>query len=362
MESRIAARLCMGISAWLIYAACCLIASPLLAQTIEESPPQKSDHTSVPIETFKAAQLRKHRPSDPDIYPRSEKRAGREGWVNVNFMVDPKGKPYEFTVIDSLGGVVFEKAAVESMANLRFEPASINGMPVDSAMTLKLSFSLQNAPRHAYLKTYDTFAQAVTKGDKSAADSVMRELQPRNLQEDVYYGFAQYLYAQAWGGEAQQLAGLRRALAYEHEQKLFRLPKAMSILALREMMRLQITEQDYAGALTTWDALKKTDIDEKVRAETQVVIDKIERFRVDDRSFSVNGRIDDRSWIFDLFKRRFRFKVTEGRIVEIKLRCERDYVFFRFDPEIEYKVTDKAGKCSIEAIGDTGTKFAFIQS
>jgi TonB family protein len=362
MESRIAARLFMSIRAWVIYAACCFIALPVLAQTIEDGSQQKSGHESASVEIFKAAQLRKRRSSDPDIYPVSEKRAGREGWVNVNFMVNLKGKPYEFTVVDSVGGKAFEKAAVESMANLRFEPASINGVPVDSAMTFKLSFSLQNPPRQAYLKTYDTFAQAVIKGDKSTADSVMRELQPTNLQEDVYYGFAQYLYAHAWETEVQQLAGLRRAIAYEHEQKLFRLPKAMSILALREMLRLQINEKDFAGALATWDVLKEIDINEKVRAETQVVIDKLERFRVDDRSFSVNGRIDDRPWIFQLFKRRFRFNVVEGRIVEIKLRCEREYVFFGFDPKVEYKVADKAGKCSIEVIGDPATKFSFIQS
>jgi TonB family protein len=362
MESRIGARIFLSIRAWATFAACCFIVLPLLAQTIEGGSQQKLDHEPVSVEIFKAAQLLKRKSSDPDIYPVSEKRAGREGWVNVNFMVDAKGKPYEFTVVDSLGGKAFERAAVESMTSLRFEPASINGVQVDSAMTFKLSFSLQNPPRRAYLKIYDAFAHAVTKGDKSAAELVMRELQPTNLQEDVYYGFAQYLYAQAWGSEAQQLAGLRRAIAYEHEQKLFRLPKALSILALRQMVRLQIGEKDYAGALATWDVLKKIDTDDQVRTKTQAVIDTIEHFRTDARSFSVNGRIDDRPWIFQLFKQRFHFNVVEGRIVEIKLRCERDYVFFGFDPKLEYTVADKAGKCSIEVIGDPSTKFAFIQS
>src|SRR5882724_13069905 len=45
---------------------------------------------------------------------------------------------------------------------------------------------------------------------------------------------------------------------------------------------------------------------------------------------------------------------------QIKLRCDKKYVFFQFDPALEYKVADKYGKCFIEVVGDPETKFELI--
>jgi len=39
---------------------------------------------------------------------------GREGWVVLNMMIDPQGKPYEAMVVDSSGNPAFEKAALRS--------------------------------------------------------------------------------------------------------------------------------------------------------------------------------------------------------------------------------------------------------
>ena len=63
-----------------------------------------------------------------------------------------------------------------------------------------------------------------------------------------------------------------------------------------------------------------------------------------------------------MLKRRFRVQVASGRLSEIKLRCERNYLFFPYNPELEYKVEARSGRCSIELVGDPGTKFQLIQS
>jgi TonB family protein len=79
-----------------------------------------------PIETFTGPKaIEKVAPS----YPESERQTGDEGWVIVNLMIDPKGKPYEATVADSTGNPVFEKAALAAVDKWRFEPASKGGTP-----------------------------------------------------------------------------------------------------------------------------------------------------------------------------------------------------------------------------------------
>src|SRR6185437_7057829 len=46
-------------------------------------------------------------------YPASQKAEGKEGWVELGMMIDPKGKPYQVTVIDSSGNAALEQAAVK---------------------------------------------------------------------------------------------------------------------------------------------------------------------------------------------------------------------------------------------------------
>jgi hypothetical protein len=49
-------------------------------------------------------------------------------------------------------------------------------------------------------------------------------------------------------------------------------------------------------------------------------------------------------------------------VSEIKLRCEKQYVFFRYQPAVEYSVANRAGRCSMEVVGEPGTAFELIQS
>jgi hypothetical protein len=58
----------------------------------------------------------------------------------------------------------------------------------------------------------------------------------------------------------------------------------------------------------------------------------------------------------------FEIAVSSGRVSEIKLRCERQYVFFRYEPGVQYKVDGAGGTCGIELVGDPGTAFELIQS
>jgi hypothetical protein len=67
------------------------------------------------------------------------------------------------------------------------------------------------------------------------------------------------------------------------------------------------------------------------------------------------------TWSGSLFRNRFRLAVTHGAVSEIKLKCERQLLIFKYDPGLQYVVSPTSGPCGIEVIGDPETTFNLIQ-
>ncbi len=298
------------------------------------------------------------------LYPRSEQIRGREGWVNVNFMIDPAGIPYEAVVTDSTGNEAFEKAALKAVAKWQFEPASINGVPIDAGYNQKIRFQLTGpgkGARREFVRTYKQLIQAISDQEKAAADALLASLDVENLYEDAFLHIAKFNYFRVWGDEPQRLAALTHAVAYESGPDY--LPKKLYEFALTALFPMQVNAQDFVSALGTWYAIETHKIKVDRADELRRIVANIETLREDDRSYAVRGEIGgNSSWFFHLLKHRFEIVIDEGRLAEIKLRCREKYVFFRFEPNMRYTVADEATFCAIEAVGDPGTKFSLVQS
>ena len=298
----------------------------------------------------------------PAPYPESERKSGAEGWVIVNLMIDPEGKPYEMAVGDSTGNPVLEKAALEQVAKWRFEPATMNGKPIDAGHKVKLEFRLtgETGMRPAFAHLYKDVLKAVEQGERESADSRLARLEARNLYEDAYRGIARYMYCRKWCSESEQLRALRRAIAGEANPRY--LSKDVFASMLQATLALEIRLQDYGSALRTWETLSATGLDDATRAKWQKSIAEIQTLRTNDRAYAVAGDFGEQSsWFFELLKRRFQVEVASGSIAEIKLRCDRHYVFVRFDPTLQYTISGNDGGCSMEMVGQPGTKFRLIQ-
>jgi TonB family protein len=64
-------------------------------------------------------------------YPQPEADAGVEGWVVVSYVVKPDGTVGETIIEDSSGRKTFEKETLKSMKDWRYEPATMNGEPIE---------------------------------------------------------------------------------------------------------------------------------------------------------------------------------------------------------------------------------------
>ncbi|MFC1554027.1 TonB family protein [candidate division KSB1 bacterium] len=77
------------------------------------------------------------------VYPELAKMAGIEGIVRINVLVNEKGVPEDFEVIQSLGNIGCDEAAIDAIKQVRFEPAKQRDIPVKFWVAIPIKFKLR---------------------------------------------------------------------------------------------------------------------------------------------------------------------------------------------------------------------------
>lgn len=337
-----------------------LLSASVLAQEASDQKQSSPSTKDIPLEVFQGPQIKT---MPLPRYPMAELNAGVEGWVDINFMVSPEGKPYELTVRSSSGiNKGLEKSVLRAAEKWTFEPATLDGNPIDSSSMQKITFKisdLSNGAGRDFVRGHKDLLAAITANDQSAANAAFKKMQVKNLYEDAYYGLSQFLYAEKWGNIEQQLSGVRRAVA--GEQVATYLPKKVFSNVLLQQFRLELETQDFGSLLQTWETMEKGAVDNSTLDKLRPTVAKVKLLKADSRAYKVPGRLRDGYWNYYLFKNTFRIDVLKGRVSQVKLRCDKKYVFFQFDPNRDYLVSDKFGKCIIEVLGDADTQFELMQ-
>jgi protein TonB len=75
------------------------------------------------------------------VYPPGAKQSLVSGNVEVQFRISPQGKVYGARSVK--GSQILAQAAIEALAEWRYEPASLNGIPIDSQASTDFNFELQ---------------------------------------------------------------------------------------------------------------------------------------------------------------------------------------------------------------------------
>ena len=78
----------------------------------------------------------------PPKYPDVAKQGKIEGMVVLRFVVATDGKAKEPEVVEAAPADVFETAALEAVALYKFEPAKMNGTPVNCIVKMPIIFEL----------------------------------------------------------------------------------------------------------------------------------------------------------------------------------------------------------------------------
>lgn len=75
-------------------------------------------------------------------YPRRAARAGTQGYVTMDLVINPDGTVRDVKVTEAQPRGVFERAAVAAILKWKFKPRIIDGTPVEQRATQTLKFSL----------------------------------------------------------------------------------------------------------------------------------------------------------------------------------------------------------------------------
>lgn len=294
----------------------------------------------------------------------------REGWVYLAFMVGKDGKPAEIAVMDSTGNAKYEQVAVRALERSTFEPALLDGQPIESAYTHKIKIIDLNYRKKGvannFAAGYKAVVTAVEAGDRPAADAALARLKimnvnrPQNLYEDAFYGLAGYQYAARWGSEEQQLEALNRAIAWETQPQY--LPADSLRSALLSRMNVELGTHRYGEVLNTVKLLETVGVSAGMAAQLKRVAGEIEAERTGSDSIVVSGQIQTHPWFLRLFKRHFTIDVKEGSLAAIEARCERGFVRLDFKPAERYEIGDQYGECTLALAGAPGTRFELAES
>ena len=298
-------------------------------------------------------------------YPASAGMDGDEGWVELNFMVNTEGQPYEIMVADHIGNDIFIYAARQALEQTEFRPARIGGEVVDGSATLIYRFVMEGVrgPRESFSRRYNLLISALGNGSRESADRELGRLESmsaHNNTEYAYLSLARYFYAQRYGTPLEQMEHLKNALGESVARPEYESYLGDNALASRRaLVQLQARNRYFGEALETLELMRLRGDQEGIELFRDLA-GQLEALRNNEEPYGVAGRIaDDGSWDIVLFKGAFYFTDVAGLIDELKLRCQRGYVFFNFDPETQYQVSD--GVCSLEVIGDSGTTFTLVQ-
>ena len=340
----------------------CLIGIFLLIPVIQA---QESENET--IDTMIAAtSLPEQSPSLE--YPRGMARLGQEGWVEISFMVNTQGKVYEPTIVDFSGENAFIEKAEEHLLARTFRPALFNGEPVDSSGSIRYRFEMEQATSSAseqFFRRYKFFSSALNKKNFEESKKYLDRLDKggaKNLYEDAFLNLAHFHYHLETGSNDNiKVFYLKRAVDGDSQEKY--LPENVYRAGIISLFQLQVGTRDYQGALETYDRILELQDNEELVAKLESTIQAIKEMKSDQSAYSLTGALNTFGhWELPLLKPSFSLDEIDGKLEEIKLRCERKYVFFAFIQEQQYLIPKSYGECDIELIGDPETSFTLIQS
>jgi Gram-negative bacterial TonB protein C-terminal len=309
-------------------------------------------------------------PPKAPVYPTAAARLGQEGWVELNFMVDTAGKPYEIYASDHVGNEAFVDSAIRALGASELTPASIGSQAVHGSKRMLYRFILDNGPKGArrnFVYRYRQFTKAAADGAaRDELEQSLRDLEQTdvyNNYEYAYMSLARYFYALSYGTPLEQMQHLKKALGESLAQPdIETFLGEDALIPRRSLFQLQARTAHYGEALETLELMRRKGDDEGAELFRETA-EQLISLQANDVPYRVAGLVaEDGSWEIKLLKDGFYFDDLAGTVAQLKLRCQRDYVSFAFEPDTQYNVSARAGDCWLEVLGDAGTTFALVQN
>ena len=305
----------------------------------------------------------------PD-YPDDALGSSYEGMVELNFMVDTEGQPFDMMVSSSYGPDSFIKSALRALERSKFDPAVQNGEPIIGSMTYRYTFKIKGeaqGARRIFIRNYRDFNEEITKEVRNESEidallALLEKIGARNHYEEAYLNLARYNRAIFFEDELTQMKFLHGALSYsrrEDDQVFF---DEELIKSLRgSLLLLQLKNNYFAEAINTYSLLTAMEDSEAV-SRYQSAINEVIALENSDQSYSLELQAEgDGTTVFYPYKHHMYFTGGAGNISEVQLWCDRKRVAFSVERDISYDLPAEWGSCWALLISDPGAVIELVQ-
>ena len=109
--------------------------APSITPVVENAPP-------TPVLVPPSRPSSRYSPKPP--FPMIAKRRGWQGTVLLEIDVDENGRPRSVKVLETSGRTILDQSALKSVKRWLFNPATRDGKPVASTMTVNIEFKFEN--------------------------------------------------------------------------------------------------------------------------------------------------------------------------------------------------------------------------
>jgi TonB family protein len=304
-------------------------------------------------------------------FPRSQLHKGREGWVEFSYVIAPDGTTQDILIEDSTGPAEIEKPALEAVKRWRYEPATLNGKPVEQCDTrVRILFALEGeghraGASRAFIKRFRAVTQQAGESDLEAFKSAIDELAPRNLYENAYTFFLLAMVAQREQDPDAQLKHLRRVTLGGSDY----IRPDLYVGALETTFGLEANRGEYASALSTYQKLMDSKEKSDALKELAKMAEQIEALIAGDSRLARQGELGPRregaegpvAWSHQLSRRIAGLDEIEGELDHIELRCDFHRAVAEPKAERALRMPENWGDCSFYVFGEPGARFRVIE-
>jgi TonB family protein len=366
--------------------ACFAAGSAAVAQEVEEVAQEAAQpEASADVEVTPVSRVNPEYPSGPLAQ-------GREGWVELSFVISETGDVIEPMIEQSSGGEPFERAALRAVQEWKYLPATEDGVPVERAVKTIIRFQLEGGggggqvrgeyverASAAFVKNYRQLVRLVDGQDFEGAAALLATMEAEqrlSRYETAFLWWAKYVYLSRTS--SSDLAQMRRALerAVGGEDDMY-LSMDQFVAAAERLVVLHAQAADIAAAMATFERLRDTVAEfaedrataglRAVPSYTQSVAalqpayEAMQELVNSDRLMAMNGSVGEFDyWVHDLLRRSFSLADIQGRLDALDIRCERGRRRYDSIPvDTVWRVPEEWGTCGVYVKGESGTTFAF---
>ena len=305
-------------------------------------------------------------------YPRVPLSNGREAWIHVAYCIDESGKPQNVSVLDASGSAQFERAAIDSVKEWRFEPALVNGKPSwQSRNQSYITFASEEEQRGAsrpFIARYKKLRKLIQEDKLDEADEVFNRMlasDKLNLYELGRLWEQRVRYELKSGDMLKLDLALHRATASNGE---WIEPETYQyMLAMRVKVHAQLGH--YSGARSDFEKLAESaGEDSPLVQELIPLMDQVNAALDSGSMLQIEGEVREKggchgcddSYRFTPEYRTLALRDIDGTLDSIEMRCDRRHFESEISELVEWQIPDEWGKCSVQIRGEPGTTFKVL--